>query len=204
MLLDVEISSTSEIMLDLADTGTDPSRINFSRLVQLPAEHAVISDVRDLGGRAVQQHAYMAYFDGQYWVMGSDGPGDPRPGVSPERHRGIVPGHDLPHQRVSYATSADGVHWSPPKDLSGPPRIADAQLGATHPHRDLYRAFGKPRYWPKNVAPGKRSTLPKSTQPRPKDGWHQLKHPNLSIINTFVRVFCNHRPTTSSLPRVTL
>lgn len=124
LLPHVEISSTSEIMLDLADTGTDPSRINFSRLVQLPAEHAVISDVRDLGGRAVQQHAYMAYFDGKYWAMWSDGPGDPRPGVSPERHRGIVPGHDLPHQRVSYATSADGVHWSPPKDLSGPPRIA--------------------------------------------------------------------------------
>jgi hypothetical protein len=34
-----------------------------------------------------------------------------------------VPGHDQPGTRVSYANSRDGLSWSAPGDLSGPPRI---------------------------------------------------------------------------------
>jgi hypothetical protein len=55
--------------------------------------------------------------------MWSDGPGKRRANLSPEQHRNVVPGHDMPGTRVSYSTSQDGLNWSKPADLSGPPRI---------------------------------------------------------------------------------
>ena len=101
----------------------DPDRIDHLKLPKVPEQHAVISDVRDRGGKWVHQHAYLAHHDGRYWAMWSDGPGLPRPGLSPEKHRNLVPGHDRPGTRVSYATSRDGLNWSKPGDLSGPPLI---------------------------------------------------------------------------------
>jgi len=59
---------------------------------------------------------------GRYWIMWSDGPGVRARNVTPEQHRNVIPGHDQAGTRVSYATSEDGLHWSRPKDLSGPPR----------------------------------------------------------------------------------
>ncbi len=111
------------VMLDLPTTGTDPTRIQFDKLPRVRSTHAVISDVRGDGGTRVHQHAYLAYHDNQYWAMWSDGPGLPRPNVTPRQHRNIVPGHDQPDTRVSYARSDDGMKWSTPADLSGPPRI---------------------------------------------------------------------------------
>ena len=113
----------SALMLNLPGIGTDVIAIDCARLPRVPAEHAVISDVRDRGGQWVHQHAYLAYCGGRYWAMWSDGPGMPRPNVTPERHRNIVPGHDQAGTRVSSATSTDGLVWSMPGDLSGPPRI---------------------------------------------------------------------------------
>jgi len=113
----------SALMLRLPDSGTDPSAIDLDRLPRVPAEHAVLKDVRDRGGRWVNQHAYLARFGNKYWAMWSDGPGAPRQGVSPKEHRNVVPGHDQAGTRVSFATSEDGVRWSEPRDLSGPPRI---------------------------------------------------------------------------------
>ena len=55
--------------------------------------------------------------------MWSDGPGLPKPGATPEQHRNIVPGHDRPNTRNSFATSKDGLTWTKPEDLTGPPRI---------------------------------------------------------------------------------
>ena len=110
-------------MLDLPGSGTDPAKVRLDELPRVPAEHAVLKDVRDHAGKSVNQHAYLARFDDGYWAMWSDGPGLPKPGVSPEARRNVVPGHDRPGTRVSYATSEDGVHWSAPGDLSGPPRI---------------------------------------------------------------------------------
>ena len=118
-----ETNPESTLMLDLPGSGKDPAKIDLEGLPRVPAEHAVIKDVRDQAGKWVNQHAYLARFDGRYWAMWSDGPGEPKPGVSPEAHRNVVPGHDRPDTRVSYATSEDGVHWSEPADLSGPPRI---------------------------------------------------------------------------------
>ncbi|NQV23656.1 MAG: exo-alpha-sialidase [Rhodopirellula sp.] len=119
---DAEKSSDQSLMLNLRGTGTDPNRIEFQKLPRVPSEHAMISDVRDRGGKWVHQHAYLAHFDGRYWAMWSDGPGVPQSGVSAERHRNIVPGHDRPDTRVSYSTSKDGLDWSEPAELSGPPR----------------------------------------------------------------------------------
>lgn len=114
----------SALMLDLPVTGTDPTRINFNELQRVPAEHAVVSDVRDRGGSWVHQHAYLVHHGDRYWAMWSDGPGLPRPNVSKDRHRNLVPGHDQADTRVSYATSFDGITWGDPRTLSGPPRIA--------------------------------------------------------------------------------
>ncbi|UUO07754.1 exo-alpha-sialidase [Blastopirellula sp. J2-11] len=110
------------LMLDLVGVGTDPSKIDYQNLPKLPAKHSIISDARDEGGNRVHQHAYVAYFGGQYWAMWSDGPGKRRKNLTPEQHRNVVPEHDQPGTRVSYATSKDGVHWNPPADLSGAPR----------------------------------------------------------------------------------
>lgn len=110
-------------MLSLNGTDTDPGAIDFGGLPRLAAEHAVLSDVRHQGGRWVHQHAYLARHEGRFWAMWSDGPGVPKPDVTPEQHRNVVPGHDQAGTRVSFATSEDGVTWSEPGDLSGPPRI---------------------------------------------------------------------------------
>lgn len=100
----------------------DPHQIDYDKLPRVPAEHAMISDVRDRAGTRVHQHAYLAHHDGRYWAMWSDGPGLANPTATPEQHRNIVPGHDRADTRNSFATSTDGLHWSQPADLTGPPR----------------------------------------------------------------------------------
>ena len=112
----------SPLMLDLPVTGTDPEAIDFVSLPRVPVRLSMVSDVRERGGNWVHQHAYLAYYDGRYWAMWSDGPGVAREGVSARQHRNIVPGHDQPGTRVSYAISEDGITWCEPRDLSGPPR----------------------------------------------------------------------------------
>jgi len=111
----------SSLMLDDRLAGADPTKINFAELPRVRSEHAVVSDVRDRGGKWVNQHAYMVHHADRYWAMWSDGPGVPR--VARGEHRNVVPGHDQPGTRVSYATSEDGLNWTRPQDLSGPPRI---------------------------------------------------------------------------------
>jgi len=86
----------------------------FDNLPKVPSRHAVVSDVREKGGKRVNQHVYLAHHDGLFWAMWSDGPG-----IS--RGYGRVPGHDQAGQRVSFATSNDGLNWCDVKDLSGPP-----------------------------------------------------------------------------------
>ena len=108
----------SPVMLAGEWVPDDPGQIDFHNLPKVPSEHAVISDVRDRGGKWVNQHGYLAHHNGRFWAMWSDGPGLPR--AEPDKHRNVVPGHDRPDTRVSYATSPDGLHWSEIKDLSGP------------------------------------------------------------------------------------
>ncbi|MCY4593232.1 MAG: exo-alpha-sialidase [Bryobacterales bacterium] len=120
---DPESNPERALMLSLNGADLDPDEIDFAGLPRLNAQHAVLSDVRHQAGRWVHQHAYLARHDGRYWAMWSDGPGIPKPDVTPGQHRNVVPGHDQAGTRVSFATSEDGVNWTGPGDLSGPPRI---------------------------------------------------------------------------------
>jgi hypothetical protein len=110
---------SSPVMLAGDWVRDDAHRIDFDRLPRVPSEHSTVSDVRDAGGKRVNQHNYLAHYAGRFWAMWSDGPGMQRGPV--EQHRNRVPGHDLAGQHVSYATSEDGMHWSEVRDLAGPP-----------------------------------------------------------------------------------
>ncbi|MCG8599777.1 MAG: exo-alpha-sialidase [Verrucomicrobiales bacterium] len=101
----------------------DAHQIDYGKLPRIPVKHAILSDVRDKAGTRVHQHAYLEHYKGRYWAMWSDGPGQPKAGATADQHRNIVPGHDLADTRNSFATSKDGLHWTPPSDLTGPPRI---------------------------------------------------------------------------------
>jgi len=109
----------SPLMLTGDWVPNNTRQIDFDHLSGLPSKHAVINDVRDLGGTWVNQHGYLVHYKDRFWAMWSDGPGVQR--ASPEKHRNVVPGHDRGETRVSFATSKDGLNWTKKKDLSGPP-----------------------------------------------------------------------------------
>lgn len=94
----------SELMLDLPETGMDPAKIDFSKLPVLAGEHAVVSTA----GEAWQfrLHNYLAHHQGKYWCFWSHGP--------------VI--EDKATQHLRYATSDDGLHWTPPQVLAPPPR----------------------------------------------------------------------------------
>ena len=116
-------NADSPLMLAGDWVPEDPHQIDYEKLPRVKAEHTIISDVRDHAGTRVHQHAYLAHHDGRFWAMWSDGPGGPRTGVTADQHRNIVPAHDMPGTRNSFATSEAGLHWSKPADLTGSPRV---------------------------------------------------------------------------------
>ena len=97
----------------------DPHQIDFDNLPLVPGEHAIVSDVRNAGGTRVNQHNYLVHFDGKFWAMWSDGPGEAR--VAADKHRNVTPGHDRADQRISFATSVDGLNWTDKADIAGTP-----------------------------------------------------------------------------------
>ena len=103
LLTQVGRAEESPVMLSGKWVPDSPHRIDFNNLPKIPSQHVVISDVRDVKG--VHQHNYLAFHDGQYWAMWSDGPGI----------------EDQVGQRISYATSKDGLKWSEPKYLTPEP-----------------------------------------------------------------------------------
>ncbi len=109
----------SPVMLRGDWVPEDPHDIDFFALPEIASEHAVVSDVRDAGGTRVNQHNYLVHFNGRFWAMWSDGPGEPR--AEPDEHRDVVPGHDREAQQVSFATSEDGLNWSEIGDIAGEP-----------------------------------------------------------------------------------
>ena len=117
-----KINTDNTLMLAGDWVPEDPHQIDYEKLPRVKAEHTIISDVRHHAGTRVHQHAYLAHHDGRFWAMWSDGPGGPRTGATAEQHRNIVPAHDMPGTRNSFATSQAGLHWSKPADLTGPPR----------------------------------------------------------------------------------
>lgn len=111
----------SSLMLTGDWVPRDFKTFDFNSLPRVKVEHSIVSDVRYAWGMKTNQHNYITFYEGKFWVMWSDGPGGQRPGVSAKDHRDVVPRHDLAGQLVSYATSTDGVNWSEPRDLAGPP-----------------------------------------------------------------------------------
>lgn len=104
----------SPIMLAGSWLPNDPHQIDFDKLPRIPSEHAVINDVHakgpatnslDKNQGGVNQHNYLAFYDGRFWAMWSDGPGI----------------EDRVGQRVKYATSPDGLKWSPPEFITPVP-----------------------------------------------------------------------------------
>ena len=99
----------------------DPHQIDFQNLPRIKGEHVVVSDVRAQKG--VNQHNYLAFHDGKYWLMWSDGPGV----------------EDRVGQRVKYATSKDGMKWSEPEFLT--PEPPDSGKDSPHYGRRTDKGF---------------------------------------------------------------
>jgi hypothetical protein len=97
----------SHILMDLPGSGKDPAQIQYLTLPSLTGTHAVISPSDPT--LTFQLHSYLAHHDGVFWAMWSHGV----PGT------GTV--EDEPGQQIRYATSPDGVNWSPARSLSGAP-----------------------------------------------------------------------------------
>lgn len=117
---DPETNPESSLMLTGDWVPENTHDIDFFNLPKVPSIHSIVDDVRYAWGRKTQQHNYLVHYDGYFWAMWSDGPGVSR-SDDPVAHRNIIPGHDQPGQLVSYSKSKDGVNWSEPRDLAGPP-----------------------------------------------------------------------------------
>jgi hypothetical protein len=122
---------TSPLMLAGDWLPNDTHQIDYDKLPRLPGLHSVINDVRPVMG--VNQHNYLDYYDGKYWIMWSDGPGV----------------EDRVGQRVKFATSPDGVTWSTPDFLTpAPPGSERTGLYGTRSERGFrYIARG---FWQRN------------------------------------------------------
>ncbi len=135
-------------ILTLPGSGSDPEAIDFDALPQLHGEHAVINQAQkspdykegeklELNRLRLQLHNYLAYHDGKFWCIWSDGPKI----------------EDWPTQEIKYATSSDGLNWSEAKSLTGTPAepyafiarglwIRDGELLALAAHYKGHGAFG--------------------------------------------------------------
>ncbi|HOX02170.1 MAG TPA: exo-alpha-sialidase [Candidatus Paceibacterota bacterium] len=91
---------TSLVMLAGDWMPQNPHQIDFDRLPRIPVQHAVVSDATARKG--VNQHNYLIHYKGRFWAMWSDGPDI----------------EDRVGQVVKYATSQDGLNWSPPEFLT--------------------------------------------------------------------------------------
>jgi hypothetical protein len=118
-----EMNPRSPLMLYGDWVPEDSQQIDFAAIPRIPSEHVVVSDVRadtavpsqvDKRAGGVNQHNYLAYHDGQFWIMWSDGPGV----------------EDRVGQRVKVATSSDGLNWSRPSFLTPIP----PNSGVDSPH----------------------------------------------------------------------
>ncbi|QDU80203.1 hypothetical protein Pla110_19270 [Polystyrenella longa] len=94
----------STLMLDLPETGMDPTAIDFQALPKIKGKHGVVS----LGDEEwnFRLHNYLAFHDGKYFCFWSHGP--------------VV--EDKARQHLQYSTSLDGLNWEEPRVLLGPPK----------------------------------------------------------------------------------
>lgn len=90
----------------------DPHQIDYQKLPRVTSQHVVVSDVR--ADKGVNQHNYLTFYHGRYFVMWSDGPGI----------------EDRVGQRVKFATSVDAVTWSEPQYVT--PEPPNSGPGSAH------------------------------------------------------------------------
>lgn len=100
----------SAVLLRLDGADTDPATIDYAKLPVLKGTHAVINPAEET--LKFQLHNYLIHHDGRFWCMWSQGP----------------PVEDEPSQQIRFATSDDGLKWSVPKVLVGPPQDGYAYI----------------------------------------------------------------------------
>lgn len=111
------------ILLRLPDGTTDPAAIDYERLPTLAVDHAVVQraalgpggappDLVDMHHLRLNLHNYLAYHDGRFWCIWSDGPKV----------------EDEPTQEVKYSTSVDGRVWSAARSVTGTPPAPEAYI----------------------------------------------------------------------------
>lgn len=105
-------------MLDLPGTGGDPDKIDYAALPVLKGQHAIVCPYDEQW--KFQLHNYLLHRDGKFWCMWSAGPEV----------------EDLPTQHVRYAQSDDGLVWSAPKSVTGPPAEGRAYIARSFWERD--------------------------------------------------------------------
>jgi hypothetical protein len=178
-------------MLNLAGSGQDPEKINYATLPVLKGGHALITkgphqiddskatihelaDLNDPEMWNFRLHSYLAWFDGRYWAMWSHG-----------RHV-----EDHPTQHLRYSTSPDGLKWSEPKILAGPPTrdgfrfisrglwVRDGKLIALASHDEAYQE-GRVRFFGASLALHAWEWLPAAKQ------WKSLGPIAKGAINNF-------------------
>ena len=135
-------------VISLSASGTDPKTIDYASLPRLEGKHAVVSAASldesaaglekfDMHHLRFELHNYLAWFDGRFWCIWSDGP----------------PVEDEPTQEIRYATSDDGLVWSESKSITGTPQapyafiarglwVRDGELLALAAHFKGKGAFG--------------------------------------------------------------
>ena len=167
-------------MLDLAEVGQDPTKIDYAKLPVLKGEHslvtkgpfdqrgmeAVIFDLADVNDPAkwnFRLHSYLAHFDGKYWAMWSHG-------------RQV---EDHPTQHLRYSTSEDGRKWSEPRIIAGPPTrdgfryisrglwVRDGKLLALASLDEAYSPEGRVRFFGPSLQLHAWEWLPKAGEWKP-------------------------------------
>lgn len=135
-------------ILDLPGSGTDPEAIDYDALPKITGKHAVIHPAQhspsfeagqklEMNRLRLQLHNYLAFHDGKFWCIWSDGPQI----------------EDWPTQEIKYATSSDGLAWSEAKSVTGTPDepyafiarglwLRDGELLALAAHYKGKGAFG--------------------------------------------------------------
>ncbi|MCP5540890.1 MAG: exo-alpha-sialidase [Akkermansiaceae bacterium] len=135
-------------ILELPVSGTDPDAIDFEALPKVSGTLAVVNpakpspDVKpgeklEMNRLRLQLHNYLAWHDGRFWCLWSDGPRI----------------EDWPTQEMKYATSPDGLTWSAAKSIAGTPAepyawiarglwVRDGELLALGAHFKGHGAFG--------------------------------------------------------------
>lgn len=133
----------SPLMLSGEWVPDNSANIDFFNLPRVPSLHIVISNVsakgitdyivdKTYGG--VNQHNYLTFFGGLYWIMWSDGPGV----------------EDRVGQVVKYATSTDGISWSEPKFLMPyPPHSSPESPYYNQRNKEGYRFISR-GFWVRN------------------------------------------------------